>query len=147
MVKSDRWIGLLFMLFCAYVCLESFRLELGSFHNPGPGFLSFWSALILGLLSLILVSMSFLKERIVLGRQKNLISIILVIFSLFGFLFSLDILGFIISTFLFIFFLLKIVERKRWLFSLGVGCLTVLGTYLLFQVLLKAQLPQGFLGF
>jgi putative tricarboxylic transport membrane protein len=147
MVKSDRWIGLFFLFFCAYVCFESVRLELGTFHNPGPGFLSFWSALILGVLSVILVSLSFFKEGIAVGRQKSLLSVALVTLSLFGFVFLLNTLGFVISTLLFISFLLKIVEGKRWLFSFGVACLTVLGSFILFQLLLKTQLPQGFFGF
>jgi|GEM_PF-2423652 hypothetical protein len=35
------------------VCLESWRLDVGGLHTPGPGFLPFYAAILLGVLALI----------------------------------------------------------------------------------------------
>ncbi|MBI2357631.1 MAG: hypothetical protein HYV04_01725, partial [Deltaproteobacteria bacterium] len=43
MIKADRWIGLLMALVSLYVCLESSRLGLGTYHRPGSGFFSFYA--------------------------------------------------------------------------------------------------------
>ena len=147
MLKSDRWTGIFFLLLSAYVCTESLRLGLGDMHSPGPGFISFWSGLILGLMALGLIIGAFLKEGGSGERFQNWESVILVILSLFGFLLILDTLGFILSTFLFVSFLLKLVERRKWFFSLGVAGLTAGISYGIFEILLKAQLPQGIFNF
>ena len=143
MLKSDRWTGIFFLLLSAYVCGESLRLELGNMHSPGPGFISFGSGLILGLMAMGLVIGAFLKEGGSGEGFQNRKSVILVILSLFGFLLILDTLGFILSTFLFVVFLLKFVEERRWFFSLGVAGLTAGISYCIFGILLQAQLPQG----
>jgi putative tricarboxylic transport membrane protein len=147
MLKGDQWTGLFFILLSAYVCGESLHLGLGDMHSPGPGFISFWSGLILGVMSLGLVIGSFLRKGSAGERFENWESVVLVILSLFGFLLILDTLGFIISTFLFVSFLLKWVEQRKWFFSLGVAGLTAFFGYFIFEVLLQAQLPQGILSF
>jgi putative tricarboxylic transport membrane protein len=143
MLKSDRWTGIFFILLSAYVCGESLRLGLGDMHSPGPGFISFWSGFILGLMATGMVIGSFLRKGSAGERFENWESVVLVILSLFGFLLILDTLGFIFSTFLFVTFLLKLVEQRKWGFSLGVAGLTAFFGYFIFEVVLKAQLPQG----
>ncbi len=147
MLKSDRWTGVFFIMLSAYVCGESLRLGLGDMHSPGPGFISFWSGFILGLMALGLVIGAFLKEGGSGEGFQNRKSVVFVILSLLGFLLILDTLGFILSTFLFVSFLLKIVEQRKWFFSLGAAGLATFFGYFIFEVLLKAQLPQGILSF
>ena len=147
MLKVDRWIGLFFILLSAYVCGESLRLGLGTVHMPGPGFLSFCTGLILGLMAIALVVTSLVKEGRIAEGFKKWTGALLVILSLFGFVFILDTLGFILSTFLFMTFVLRIVERKAGWFALGAACLTALATYFLFEILLRAGLPQGIFEF
>jgi hypothetical protein len=55
-------------------------------------------------------------------------------------------LGFLFTTFLFVWFLLKIVERRGWGFSVGVAALVAGASYAVFDLWLKAQLPAGLLG-
>ena len=147
MLKTDRWTGVFFILLSAYVCRESLHLGLGSVHSPGPGFLSFWSGLVFGLMALVLVTKSLLKTGSVGEGYGNWTGATLVFFSLFGFLLILDKVGFILSAFLLTLFLLRIVERRRWWVSLAVSCLAALGTYFIFEVLLRAELPRGIFNF
>ncbi len=55
--------------------------------------------------------------------------------------------GFLVSTFLLIFWLLRFVDPRSWLTSLIGGGLTSILSYLLFETWLKAQLPRGIFGF
>ena len=67
------------------------------------------------------------------------------VLAIFGFTLLLEKLGFLPSTFLFICFILRAVERRRWGFSVGVALLVAVASYVVFDVLLKAQLPAGLL--
>ena len=55
--------------------------------------------------------------------------------------------GFLLSTFLLIFLLLRFVDPRSWMTSLIGGGITSILSYLLFETWLKAQLPRGILGF
>jgi hypothetical protein len=98
-------------------------------------------------MAIALVVTSLGKERRIAEGFKNCTGALLVILSLFGFVFILDTLGFILSTFLFMTFVLKIVERKACWFALGAACITALASYFLFEILLQAELPQGIFNF
>lgn len=145
MSKADRWTGLFFALFSTYICVESLRLGLGTFHRPGPGFLTFYAGIILGVLSLALVSLGFLRNPEEGASWERWGRILLVVLAIFGFTLLLEKLGFLPSTFLFICFILRVVERRGWGFSVGVALLVAVASYVVFDVLLKAQLPAGLL--
>jgi putative tricarboxylic transport membrane protein len=145
MSKADRWTGLFFTLFSIYICVESWKLKLGTFHRPGPGFLPFYAGIILGTFSLALVSLGFLRHPKEGTSWESWGRILLVVLAIFGFTLLLEKFGFLPSTFLFICFLLRVVEKRGWGFSVGVALLVALASYVVFDVLLKAQLPAGLL--
>jgi hypothetical protein len=64
-----------------------------------------------------------------------------------GYVLLLEILGFIIVTFLFTFFLFKITAPKKWAMPLILSGCTVLASYFILCVLLKNVFPRGILGF
>lgn len=146
MSKADRWTGLFFVLFSTYICVESLRLGLGTFHRPGAGFISFYCGIVLGVLSLILLYLGFLRnveEEASLGNWRR---ILLLLVAILVFTLLLEKLGFLPSTFLLILLVLKGVERRGWGFSLGVALLVAVASYVVFNTLLKADLPAGLLG-
>jgi len=146
MIKADRWIGVLFALFSSYICVESVRLGLGSFQQPGPGFISFCAAVILGALSLALVFLAFFGRTIERETWHNQGQIVMVFLAILGFALLLEWLGFVLTAFLLIGFLLKAVERRGWGFSVGVALVVAGASYVVFDVWLSAQLPAGILG-
>lgn len=146
MVKADRWIGLLFVLFSLYIGVESVRLGLGSYQQPGPGFISFCASVILGVLSLALVFLAFFGRTIERETWHNRGQIAMVFLAILGFTLLLEWLGFILTAFLLIWFLLKVVERRGWGYSVGVALVVAGASYVVFDLWLSAQLPAGILG-
>lgn len=152
MQKNDFVGGLFFLIFSGLVCVLSYRARVGTLHEPGPGFLFFYTGVVLGFMSLAMVFRS-LKGRAswkplgLLFRGANLRKVIPVLLSVFLYVALLEQLGFPLSTFLVLLFLLRAVEKKSWTLSL-VTCLSVtVCSYLLFELWLEAQLPRGLLDF
>jgi putative tricarboxylic transport membrane protein len=73
--------------------------------------------------------------------------IVVIIFLLFMFVFALDYLGFVLTTFLFMFSLLKLIESRKLRTLFLIAGLTTVLSYAIFELWLKANLPKGFLGF
>jgi hypothetical protein len=55
-------------------------------------------------------------------------------------------LGFIITTFLLVTFLLRLLEQKKWWNILLTAGVITLSTFIIFNVFLKSGLPKGTLG-
>ena len=146
MVKTDRWIGFLFALFSLYICVESVRVGLGTYQQPGAGFVSFCAGMILGALSLALIFLAFFGRTIERETWHNPGRILLVFLAMLGFTLLLEWLGFILTAFLLIWFLLKVVEQRGWGFSVGVALVVAGTSYVVFDLWLRAQLPAGILG-
>lgn len=117
MSRADRISGIFWLVFAVFVMIESYRLGLGTLHQPGPGFLFFWGAIVLGIMSLVIVvraggyKKSEEAESLNL-RELNIGKVILVLVSLFLYSLFMEKLGFIPTTLLLFIFLLGVVERK-----------------------------------
>jgi len=134
---------------------RSVGLGLGELGEPGPGFFPFLVSVCLICFSSIYF-VSSLRKRGQLSsvessrfwpKSDGLIRISLVVMSLFMFIFTMNYLGFVVTTFLFMFLLLRFIEPKKWLAVLLVACLTTFLSYAIFQLWLKADLPRGGFGF
>jgi putative tricarboxylic transport membrane protein len=152
MGKSDRISGSFWFLFSLFVSYESYRLGLGTVNQPGPGFLFFWTGIVIAMLAIAVVIKSFGKQTLdevkdqAFGK-KNATKVILVLVSLFVYALVMEWLGFFISTLLLFIFLLGFIERKKWWFTLLVSVAVTLFSYLIFETGLQSQLPKGILGF
>ena len=146
---SDRWSSSFWLLFSVLICIESYRLDIGSFHAPGTGFFPFWVGMVFGILSLLLLVLTFVQEgkRAGISEKVRWRSIILVLLSLLIYAVVLEELGFVVSTLLFIVALLMIIERKKWLIVAIIAILSTLAFYIVFQVWLQSNLPKGIFGF
>ena len=146
MTRADRWSGPALFVLSLYVFFESWRLGLGTYFRPGPGFFPFYSGLLLGALALILTFRAFRGAPERAEAWGEWIPMLLVSLAMLGFALLLNRLGFLLTAFVFIWFLLQVVERRDWIVSLGAAALTALGSYAIFQLWLRAQLPAGILG-
>jgi putative tricarboxylic transport membrane protein len=147
-MSLERWSYLFWIGIAIAIGIGSLRLGLGELHNPGPGFLSFISAAILGGLGIILFVTSRPPETesaekkplFVKGRIMKVIATVIVLMC---YAVAMDHLGFLISTMAFLFILLKVIEPQRWSIAVGGSLLASVVCYLFFDVWLKMQVPEG----
>jgi hypothetical protein len=103
--------------------------------------------------SLAILIMGILKKLKRLKAEKPALSfrgfkeVGLLVFSLLGFISLLELLGFTLCTLLFMAFLLKVVGFQEWKTVILGSLFTSVGAFLLFQWVLKCQLPTGIMGF
>jgi putative tricarboxylic transport membrane protein len=152
MGKADRISGCFWFLFCLFVVYESYRLGLGTIFQPGPGFLFFWTGIVVAILSLVVILRSFGAQPAEETKEaptgkRTATQGILVLVALFLYAILMERLGFIIVTLLLFMFLLGVIEKKKWWFAILVSLAVTVLAYLVFETGLQSQLPKGLLEF
>jgi putative tricarboxylic transport membrane protein len=141
-IVSLFWVG-----FGIFVMIFSYKLGLGRFNNPDSGLVSFLLGLILVLLSLYGLILSLLKKAGEEGlpkegrSQANYGKVALVLVALMTYSFVLEKLGFVITTWIFLFLLFRSMGN-RWITTLIVSTFTVLATYFVFTFF-GVRFPPG----
>lgn len=147
-IEGLFWIGVGLL-----ICYLSWRAHLGSFQEPGPGFVPFVVGLFISIVSLIML-LSQASSRAALHDDFNPQTVfqntpklrlgstiaLLVCYAIF-----VGRLGYLVTTFLLMWGLLFNWEKKNWAVSLLSSLAIVIGSYLLFEVWLRTQLPRGVL--
>jgi len=150
--RADRISGIFWLGFSVLIIIQSYRLGLGTLHHPGPGFLFFWGNILLGIMSLVTLLRAWVDKKAggaqpALFEGQNISKIIFVLTSLFLYVILMETLGFLLVTLLLFIFLLGIIEKKGWLFTVFVSVAVMVISYLIFEIWLKSMLPKGLLGF
>lgn len=153
--EHDVISSLIWIVVSALFCRESLDLGLGDFTEPGAGFFPFLTSLILIFLSAGLFAVSlrkrwgfnFLEVRKHWSDRDGFRRISLTVLFLGSYVVALNYLGFALTTFLFIFLLLRFIEPQKWPTVVLGSLLTAAGSYAIFEIWLRANLPVGFLGF
>jgi putative tricarboxylic transport membrane protein len=156
MSKVHYRIGsLAWLLIGIYVAISAYRLGLGSFHQPGPGFIFFMASIILAILSAIDLCNTFFgqSKREKEGEENPVWSglrwqkVLLVLIGMVIYIYLFKFLGFLASTFLLMIFLFKAVEPTRWWISILSSLITIFISYGIFSLWLNVPFPIGILGF
>jgi len=149
----EKWSSLVWLGMGLFICVGSLRLSLGDFHNPGPGFLSFYAGLILAALALVVhfqsrkaPSADNQNKPVWTSRQKGF-KMVSTVFALLAYAVGMNYLGFLVSTFIFLVFLLRVIEPQRWPVALLGSCVASVAFYLIFDFGLQSQLPKGLFRF
>ena len=152
MGKADRLSGIFWLIFAVIIAIKSYRLGLGKIVEPGPGFLFFWAGIVLAIMSLVIIFGTFDRKKAgepdkpILG-EVNFRKIILVLAAVFLYALLIETLGFLLVTGMLFVFLLGVVEKKGWLFTVLSSFIVTSAAYLVFKTWLQTQLPAGILGF
>ena len=150
MNRADLASGLFWGAVGAYVCHAGWELELGSLHDPGSGFMLFWTGLVMVGLSLGILVNALRRGAAARGPRLEFggrwPKVILAVVALVAYAWALPRLGFIVTTFVVLLVLFKGVEPQRWSVAIAGAVASALVAYLVFQVWLGAQLPAGVLG-
>ena len=143
--------NLFWLLFAVVTCEESLRLKLGEVTKPGSGFFPFSAGIVMLALSLAALLQSFRKkpggEKEAGGELFRWWSIIIIVAAVMAFALTLETLGFLINTFLFVTIMLKVVQPQPWKTSIIGGLVSAVVADVLFNVIFRAQIPSGILGF
>ena len=150
MRNTDQSSSLFWLVIGIGTALSSLKYGIGTFHQPGPGFITFFAGAILIILSLSLFFSSF-RDQKARPRLQTLWAgldpgkVLYVIVLLVAYTFLLKSIGFLIGTFflLFLLFRVKGTYRLRTIFLMS--SLVTAGAYIIFEIWLKAQLPKGIL--
>lgn len=143
MLTTDRIAGGALSLLALVVLWESRSLPLGSWRNPGPGYMPVVLALVLLGLALAVVAMG--------GRAPAVTSIgwgeaghALVIVAVCAFAaFALERLGYRLTMLVALVLLVRVVERRRVVESLAFSLALAFGSFYLFNTLLRVPLPRS----
>lgn len=140
-------IAILFLLaFSTFVGFESWRLGVGNFNAPGPGFLSFGAALAVFLLSSFQAFKGWGRDLVknqTPSLRGNKAKVVYLLCGIFAFPLLLSHAGFLLCTFFFTGYCLKIIAAQKWrtVFVMSFGVTIV--SHLIFNIWLSIQLPRG----
>ena len=146
MRRRDRITLYCFIAFSIFVCEESWRLGLGTFQMPGPGFLPFGASAIIGIIAIILL-VSGRKQRVVstepFFKKERLVKFLGVLAITFGYGLLLYYIGFFLCTVLFVGISVRAMEPKKLWIVVGVSLGSAIVAWLLFDYWLMIQIPRG----
>ncbi len=125
-------------------------IGLGTIRQPGPGFLPFGSGGLIGILAFWLLIQSIISKesRSKVGFDERALQkgrLLLICISLFGYTIAVNCLGFVLSTFILVLSILRLIEPERWWRIVMKATLITIGNYIFFIVWLDVYLPKGFL--
>lgn len=125
----------------------SLQLDYGEVAQPGSGFLPFWCGVLISIISLGLFLQQLFKRKDVpqegafygIDPIKPLTILgAMVLYSLFF-----ERIGFILANIVFLVLIFRLVWKKGWGFILKATIFIDLAFYVILQVLMKVELPQG----
>ena len=138
--------GVVVLVIGVLILVQAIPLSVGRLAAPGPGF---FPAVIAGALIVLSLVLMFKKDEAPEGNPFSArpLGRILVVFSiLLGYCLLIDRLGFVLVSFLLMAFFFLWVARLRWYVALLAASLSTGIAYIVFDLLLKSNLPRGLLG-
>jgi putative tricarboxylic transport membrane protein len=152
MKKADLITGTVLLVLAGYVIYEAWMMPPSGTFGPGSGFFLFWLGIILAALSLILVVGAAVRREdpnagSPFPARQALFAVAKVLGGLVFFTVLMETLGFLVNTFIFVTYLMKVVQRERWRMTVVIAVATTACLYTVFQLLLGITLPRNMLGF
>jgi putative tricarboxylic transport membrane protein len=136
------WLGI-----SLFFIIESLRLGLGNVHAPGPGFLPFGVAVLVGIFTVVeLLKKSPEPDSAAETKPvqwSGLRKMLYVLIFIFAFPFLLDKIGFFLCTLLFSGACLRVVGGKSWVVTFGLAIVITIFTYLVFVSWLQLIFPEA----
>ncbi|MEN6499040.1 MAG: tripartite tricarboxylate transporter TctB family protein [Rectinema sp.] len=156
MRRTSLAAGIVFFVFSLTVIAASWSLEYYSFIGPGPGFFPFWLSLVLGLLSVVWIvqilrstpkSWKGTGEERLFPRGTALFRLLSIVGALCFMIIFMEPLGFQLSMFAFMIFLLIVLGQVKILTTLIIAASSSFGLFKVFTMLLDVQLPHATISF
>ena len=152
--KKNLASGLFLFAFGLFLAIKSLGLSVWSKFGPDEGFFPLAVAIIIMGLSVAVLFKAVLSFKARQSGKKTgkgdsrpldglKVSSYVVLMLLYGVL--MEKVGFLITSTLFLFLILKLVERESWARTIFVGLVSIVTSYVLFVYFLGVPLPKGFL--
>ncbi|OHE23622.1 MAG: hypothetical protein A2X92_07375 [Syntrophus sp. GWC2_56_31] len=150
MQRVQRAAAVCFIALSGYVCIAAIGMEYYTKLGPGPGFFPFWLGSIMGGLSIVwLIQLFRQSEKSNEGRflpeKKGVIQIVLILAALAATA-VMSVIGFQLTMFLFMVFLLRVLGRSSVWTTLSIALVCSVGVFHLFGRYLDVQLPASSLS-
>lgn len=147
MKKTDLITGIVLLVFSTYVVLEAARMPLAVEFAPGYGFFPFWLGVLMMFLSVLLLVNTWRRpakpdEKPPFTNRQSVKSVVLIMLALAGYIIIIDSVGYLLSTLLFVLFLLLVVEGEKRRTAVLIAVVTAVSLYVIFQVILQVSLPS-----
>jgi putative tricarboxylic transport membrane protein len=154
LLKVHHWLVKIFWLAIGiFVAIHAYQLGVGNFRSPGPGFIFFFAALFLVVLSVMDLTIAYIGRSKTDNRIDSIWAgvrwhrLLLVLMVLLAYAYFFNIWGFILPTFFLMVFLFKMLEPTKWSFAIIGSIITIITFYMLFKVWLDVPFPKGFMGY
>jgi putative tricarboxylic transport membrane protein len=142
----DRVSGFALLLIAIFVAVESRVLPLGTHSRPGPAYLPLVVSLFLAVLAVILLLRGRLSKPMRTVEWTEGRHALAILACCFFATFAIEPLGYRITMILILGFLLAVLERMKIWWALAWTFALSLGSFWVFDTLLKVPLPRGGLG-
>lgn len=151
MRKRNLISGIVLLTLAIAIIMMAGKLSFGSLWRPEAGFFPLVLGVLLAISSLVLLGSAIIgKEEekclfeMSFGRWKK---IGMIVGALFAFTIFINHLGYTITSFLLVAFLLRAVEPQKWWLAISVSLFSSLISYMIFVLWLDISLPEGIFGF
>jgi hypothetical protein len=150
MNRRDLASGLFWLAIGIFVLTQALELGVGAFSTPGAGFMLFWTSIIFGILSIILIVKAVVRSDAKKGIAElwygvTWANVVIAVIALALYAVFLVKLGFMLSTIGFMIVLYWVGKMKPWV-VVGGAVFTVVLTYVIFHYALQIQFPRGPFG-
>ncbi len=151
--NKDQTSSLSCLALALFICVQTiWKLPLGSWRDPGPGFWPLGAGIALGSLSALNLILSLRrsspKDKETWYPKKSWKMLVLILAAMLAYVFSLEILGFLVATFLLLILFFRTAPNPQgWGVSIGGSALLSFAAYVIFDWWLKSELPTGIWGF
>ena len=145
-IAAESIFNLILILLALFIIYESFQMGFGSLRKPGSGlFTIFCGVLLLVLNGLKLIKGSGSAVRSIFTAGEGM-KFLIIVLPFLGWILLIDLLGYVLATFLGTLALAKILKLEGWRKPLFLSIGTASTCFALFDYLLYLDLPRGILG-
>jgi putative tricarboxylic transport membrane protein len=144
--NSELWGGLVGLGLGVFVIWSSFKLKIGTIHDPGSGYVLFYTGILMCLFAATIIIAAVTEGGPTFGSRwagARWTKPAVLIACLLVYCFALEPLGFLLSSIPLMLLLLRAIDPVRWPLALPLAVLAPLGVWWVLKRLLLIQLPAG----
>ncbi|SCB45833.1 putative tricarboxylic transport membrane protein [Bradyrhizobium shewense] len=147
--NSELWSGLIGLGLGIFVIRSGLKLKLGTIHDPGPGFVLFYTGILICAFAATIMVAAITEGGPTFGsrwKDTRWAKPVIVIACLTGFAIALDPLGFLLAAIPLTLLLMRLIDPVRWSLAVPISILVPVGMWWLLKQALGIQLPSGMFG-